>query len=55
MADIKDEPRKVKAKLIVEIESEFYDDESSEETVRFCVEQDLEDIGYNVINVSVME
>ena len=53
MERIKREPRKVRAKLIVEVEAEFYDDESSEETVRYCVEQDLEDIGYNVLNVFV--
>lgn len=50
-----DKLNKIKAKLIVEVEAEFYDDESSEETVRYCVEQDLEDAGLNVIDVSVME
>ena len=49
MARIKDNPNKVKAKLIVEAEAEFYDNESSEETLRYCVEQDLEDAGLNVI------
>ena len=48
-----DKLNKIKAKLIVEVEAEFYDDESSEETVRYCVEQDLEDTGLNVIDVSV--
>ena len=48
-----DKLNKIKAKLIVEIEAEFYDDESTEETVRYCVEQDLEDAGLNVIDVSV--
>lgn len=55
MAGIMDKPNKIKAKLIVEVEAEFYDDESSEETLRYCVEQDLEDAGFNVIDVSVME
>ena len=55
MARIKDNPNKVKAKLIVEVEAEFYDNESSEETLRYCVEQDLEDAGFNVIDVSVMK
>ena len=55
MEHIKREARKVRAKLIVEVETEFYDDESSEETIRYCVEQDLEDIGYNVLDVSVLE
>ena len=55
MARIKDNLNKVKAKLIVEVEAEFYDNESSEETLRYCIEQDLEDAGFNVIDVSVMK
>ena len=51
--NVKDKPNKVRAKLIVEVEAEYYD-ESSEETLRYCVEQDLEDDGFNVIDVSVM-
>lgn len=52
---IKDKPNKIRAKLIVEVEAEFYDNESSEETLRYCVEQDLEDAGMNVIDVSVLQ
>lgn len=44
---------KVKVKLTVEVEGEFYDNESSEETLRYCVEQDLEDDRFNIIDVSV--
>lgn len=55
MARIIDKPNKVKAKLIVEVEAEFCYNESSEETLRYCVEQDLEDAGFNVIDVSVMK
>ena len=53
MKRVMDKPNKIKAILTVEVEAEFYDDESSEETVRYCVEQDLEDAGLNVIDVSV--
>lgn len=53
MSRTTDNPNKVKAKLIVEVEAEFYDNESSEETLRYCVEQDLEDDGFNIIDVSV--
>lgn len=53
VSKIKDKPNKIKAKLSVEVEAEFYDNESSEETLRYCVEQDLEDAGLNVIDVSV--
>lgn len=44
----------VKARLIVEVETEFSDKMSDEETLRYCVEQDLEDAGFNVIDVSVI-
>ena len=55
MARTMDKPNKVKARLIVEVEAEFYDEESSEETLGYCIEQDLEDAGFNVIDVSVVE
>lgn len=50
---IKDKPNIIKARLIVDIEGEFYDDEATKETLRYCVEQDLEDAGFNVINVDI--
>lgn len=50
---IKDTPNIIRARLIVDIEGEFYDDEATEETLRYCVVQDLEDAGFNVINVDV--
>lgn len=53
MGRIIDKSKKVKAKLIVEVEAEFYDNEASKETLRYCVEQDLEDAGFNVIDVSI--
>lgn len=53
MTRVMDKPNKIKAKLTVEVEAEFYDNESSEETLRYCVEQDLEDDGFNIIDVSV--
>ena len=52
---VKEKPNKVRAKLIIDIEAEFYDNESSVETLRYCVEQDLEDNGFNVIDVSVIK
>ena len=51
---VKTEPNKVTAVLKVVVTGEFYDDEASEETLRYCVEQDLEDAGFDV-DVSVME
>lgn len=53
MTRVMNNPNKVKAKLTVEVEAEFYDNESSEETLRYCVEQDLEDDGFDIIDVSI--
>lgn len=53
MKILKNKVNKIKAKLIVEVEGEFYDNESSEETLRYCVEQDLEDAGFNVIMIMI--
>lgn len=44
----KDKPNKVTATLKVVVTGEFYGDEESEETLRYCVEQDLEDAGFDV-------
>lgn len=55
MKILKNKVNKIKTKLIVEVETEFYDNESSEETLRYCVEQNLENAGYNVIDVSVIK
>ena len=48
MGTIKNKPHKVTTTLKIVITGEFYDDEASEETLRYCVEQDLEDAGFNV-------
>ena len=45
---LKTEPNKVTAVLRVVATGEFYDDEASEETLRYCVEQGLEDAGFDV-------
>lgn len=44
---------KVAATLRIVITGEFYDDEASDETLRYCVEQALEDAGFDV-EVSIM-
>lgn len=49
----KDKPNKVIAILKIVITGEFYDDEASEETLRYCAEQALEDAGFDV-DVSVI-
>lgn len=51
----KDKPNKVTTTLKVIITGEFYDDEASEETLRYCVEQDLEDAGFDVDVTSGMQ
>lgn len=44
----KDKPNKVTAKLRVVVTGEFYGDDVTEETLRYFVEQDLEDDGFEV-------
>lgn len=50
-----DKTNKVRAKLIVDVEAEFYDDEAFDETLRYCVEQNLKDAELKVIDVSLMK
>ena len=45
---MKDKPNKVTTVLKVIVTGEFYDDDSTEETLRYAVEQDLEDAGFDV-------
>ena len=45
---IKETPNKITAVLKVTATAEFFDDEASEETVRYMIEQDLEDAGFDV-------
>ena len=47
-----DKPQKVTA--ILKVTAEFYDPEATPETVRYAVEQTLEDAGYEVVNVENM-
>ena len=51
---MKDEPNKITATLKVVVTGEFYDDDATEETLRYAVEQDLEDAGFEV-DVSMMK
>lgn len=45
---VKDEPNRVRAILKVTVAAEFFDDEATPETLRYCVEQTLEDAGFEV-------
>ena len=48
------DPNKITATLKLVVTGEFYDDEASEETLRYCIEQDLEDAGFDV-DVSLLK
>ena len=50
----KETPNKITAVLKVTATAEFFGDEASEETLRYCVEQDLEDAGFEV-DVSLLK
>jgi hypothetical protein len=43
-----DKTNKITTVLKVVVTGEFYDDEATEETLRYVVEQDLEDVGLDV-------
>jgi len=45
--------KKIKAKLLIEVETDFDDNISDEDTVAFCIEEDLEDLGWQVNEVKV--
>lgn len=51
---IKHDPNKITATMKLVVTGEFYDDEASEETLRYCIEQDLEDAGFEV-DVSLLK
>lgn len=48
------DPNKITATMKLVVTGEFYDDEASEETLRYCIEQDLEDAGFEV-DVSLLK
>ena len=52
--NVKDKPNKISATLKVIATGEFYDDDATEETLRFAVEQNLEDAGFD-IDVALLE
>ena len=45
--------RKIKTKLLNEVETSFDDELSDADTVAFCVEQDLEEMGWQINEVKV--
>lgn len=45
---IKETPNEITAVLKVTATAELFDDEASEETVRYLIEQDLNDAGFDV-------
>lgn len=51
---MKDKPTKITATLKVVVTEEFYDDDVTEELLRYAVEQDLEDAGFEV-DVSILK
>ena len=47
----RDEPNRVRAVLKVTVAADFFDDEATPETLRYCVEQTLEDAGFEEVDV----
>lgn len=46
---------KIRAKVYLDIETEFYDDDDSVETLLYCVREDLTDLGYDIHDSSVSD
>lgn len=46
--NVKDKPNTVRGVFEVRASAEFYDDEATVETLRYSIEQDLEDAGFDV-------
>lgn len=45
---------KIRTRLLIDIEATYEDNqENTEETIRYCIEQDLQDIGYDVYNIKI--
>lgn len=47
--------RIVRAKLVLDVAVELWDDQATPESVRYLVEQDLEDLGYDVYETRLMK
>lgn len=45
----------IRATLLIDIETDFEDTEATEETVKYVVEEDLLDLGYEVHSIQVIE
>lgn len=45
--------RKIKAKLLIEVETSFDDELSDEDTIKYLLEQDLSDSGWQINNIEI--
>jgi hypothetical protein len=45
--------KKVKTLLLLEVESDFEDEQSDEETVKYCLEEDLKEMGWQINKTEV--
>ena len=45
--------RKIKTKLLIEVETNFDDNISDEDTIKYLLEQDLSDSGWQINNIKI--
>lgn len=45
--------RKIKTKLLIEVETNFDDNISDEDTIKYLLEQDLSDSGWQINNIEI--
>lgn len=46
---------KIKTKILLEVETDFNDNMSNERTVKFCLEQDLREWGWQVNDAKIIK
>lgn len=46
---------KIKTKILLEVETDFDDDMSNKETVKFCLEQDLRELKWQVNSAKIID
>lgn len=46
--------RKMKSKILIEIETDFDDEQSDNKTIKYCLKEDLQDSGWQVNKVELL-
>lgn len=47
--------RKIKAKVLIDLQTNFTDEESDKNTIKYLLEQDLQDKGWQINNIKIRD